>query len=77
MLVQYCVGVSIVKDIISTFEGYHQFCGVSSVQWRIFSTVGDTISTVGDTISTLKRYLHYCRGIISSNVKVAPTVHVV
>ena len=27
--------------------------GVTSVLWRVFSTVGDNISTVGDTFSTV------------------------
>ena len=28
--------------------------GVTSVLWRVFSTVGDTFSTVGDNISTVE-----------------------
>ena len=28
--------------------------GITSVQWRVFNTMGDTFSTVGDNISTVE-----------------------
>ncbi len=64
--VQYCRGIpSGLWRMLSIIEGCYQYCGgcsilwrdtistmggISSIWWRVFSTVGDTISTVGDNI---------------------------
>ena len=42
-------GIQYIGGITSVHAG-----GITSVLWRVFSTVGDTFSTVGDNISTVE-----------------------
>ena len=41
--------ISTVGDSFSTVEGIQYIGGITSVLWRVFSTVGDTFNTVGIT----------------------------
>ena len=41
-------------EVVQYSGGKHQYMrGITSVLWRVFSKVGDTLSTVGDNISTV------------------------
>ncbi len=53
-------------DIISKLEDVQNCVGITSVLWRIFSTVEDIqycqqVSTVGDTINNVED-INYCEG---------------
>ena len=45
--------ISTVGDSFSTVKGIQYILGITSVLWRVFSTVGDTFSAVGDTFSAV------------------------
>ena len=62
--IQYCGGIPSVLwgNNSSTCGGIASvLCGIPSVLWRLFGTVGDNISTVGDSFSTVEG-IQYIRG---------------
>ena len=82
-VVQYIRDCSVHRgDNISTVGTASVLWGISSVLWRLFSTVGglhqymwgNNISTVGDTsvmwrvFSTVEGYFQYCGGITAVHV---------